>query len=330
MIKLPFYARLALTLLSVVLVFHILKVGSEIFIPLAFALLFSIFLYPIDKLLEKNLKMGRFLSAFLAVLTFFSVFVTFTYFLILQSVNFMRDFPTLRKRFLELFLDFQHWLSEKLQIDSVQQNTYINSSMKGVLENVATSAGNLVISITTVIVFIVFTFMFTFFMLYHRRLLMTFMLHTVSIRHREKVQDVIMATKHMINSYVLGLVIETIVLSIILCTLLFALGVQYALLLGVMAAVLNIIPYIGIYASMAIIMLVTLGNNTTNLALQTGLGIFIVHVLEAQYTDAPDSRLARQDESIYHHCGGDTGRGYMGNTGYVPVYSHHGYCQAGM
>jgi predicted PurR-regulated permease PerM len=281
MIKLPFYARLALTLLSVVLVFHILKVGGEIFIPLAFALLISIFLYPLTKLLEEKLKLGRFLSAFLAVIFFFSAFVTFAYFLILQSINFMHDFPTLRKRFLEIFIDFQHWLSDKLGIDSVQQNTYINSSMKGVLENIATSAGNLIISITTIIVFIVFIFLFTFFMLYHRRLLMKFMLHTVSLRHREKVQDVILATKHMINSYVLGLVIETILLGIILCTMLFCLGVDYALLLGVMAAVFNIIPYIGIYGSMSIIMLVTLGNNTATLALQTGVGIFVVHVLEA-------------------------------------------------
>lgn len=280
MVKLPFYARLALTLLAVVLVFFILKVGSEIFIPLTFALLIAIFLYPINKLLE-TLKLGRFLSAFIAVMFFFSVFITFAYFLIIQSVGFMRDFPTLRRRFLEIFAEFQHWIAVELQIDAVHQSSYINSSVNRLVETAASSASTVVISVTTLIVFVVFIFLFTFFMLYHRRLLMKFVLHTFSIQHREKVQEVIFETKHMINSYVLGLVIEAMVLSVILCVLLVSLGVPYALLLGVMAGVFNIIPYLGFYGSMAIVMLVTFGNGTANLALQAGLGMFIVHVLEA-------------------------------------------------
>jgi predicted PurR-regulated permease PerM len=58
-------------------------------------------------------------------------------------------------------------------------------------------------------------------------------------------------------------------------------GVQYALLLGVMAAVLNIIPYLGIYTSIVICMIVTLANSSGNLAVEVGVGLFIVHLLDS-------------------------------------------------
>jgi AI-2 transport protein TqsA len=52
-------------------------------------------------------------------------------------------------------------------------------------------------------------------------------------------------------------------------------------LLGVMAAVLNIIPYLGIYTAMALTILVTFANSTGNTAFAAGLGLFIVHVLDS-------------------------------------------------
>ena len=90
-----------------------------------------------------------------------------------------------------------------------------------------------------------------------------------------------METKSMINSYVLGLVIEMVLISIVNCTMFLIMGIQYALLLGVMTAVLNIIPYLGIYTSIVLCMLVTFANSTGNMALEVGIGLFIVHLLDS-------------------------------------------------
>jgi predicted PurR-regulated permease PerM len=58
-------------------------------------------------------------------------------------------------------------------------------------------------------------------------------------------------------------------------------GLQYALLLGVMAAVLNVIPYLGIYTSIVITVLVTFANSPGNLALEAGAGLFIIHLIDS-------------------------------------------------
>jgi predicted PurR-regulated permease PerM len=95
------------------------------------------------------------------------------------------------------------------------------------------------------------------------------------------VLEVIMETKGMINAYVLGLLIEMAVVGVANCATLLILGVPYAVLLGVMSAVLNIIPYLGIYSSIVVCMLVTFANTSANLAIEVGLALFIIHLLDS-------------------------------------------------
>lgn len=85
----------------------------------------------------------------------------------------------------------------------------------------------------------------------------------------------------MIKAYVLGLVIEMALVSVVNTIMFMIMGIQYAVLLGVMAAVLNIIPYLGIYTAIGLTMLVTFANSTGNLALEAGAGLFIVHLIDS-------------------------------------------------
>lgn len=280
-VKLPFYARLALTLLAVVLIFLILRAASSLFIPLVFALLISILLFPLTKFFETKVHMGRASAAVLSVSLFVLVMMGFVYFLTVQIIGFSSDFPLLKKRFQEMFNNLQNWMSYKFHITGNQQAEYMNKSVNSMLESAAHSVSNVFLSITGVLLLIVFVVIFTFFMLYHRKLLMRFVLHLFSVPNRGKVSEVVHETKTMINAYVLGLVTEMVFISIVTSAMLAIMGVQYALLLGVMTALLNVIPYLGIYTSIVICMLVTFANSSANMALEVGVGMMIIHILDA-------------------------------------------------
>ena len=281
MIKFPFYARLALTLLAVVLVFAILSAASNIFIPLVFGLLISILLYPLNRFFENKWHFSRAASAMLSVFLFITALTGFIYFLALQIIGFSGDFPQLRSRFLEMFGNLQVWLSHTFHINNRQQTSYIDQYLTSIMGTIGHSVSNLFLSLTGILLLLVFIIIFTFFMLFHRRLLMQFVLHLFSDTHRDKVREVVMETKTMVYSYVSGLVIEMVIISVVNCSMFLIMGIQYALLLGVMAAVLNIIPYLGIYTSIVIAMLVTFANSSGNMALEVGIGLFIVHLLDA-------------------------------------------------
>ena len=280
-IQFPFYARMALTLIALALTCVILSLGANIFIPLVFGLLIAILLLPINKFFENKLHLGRTLSPILCIILFLSVLVSFVYFLVVQFIGFSGDFPQLRKRFLQMVDSLQHWLHYKLHINNSQQTEYLNKSMNEIMGSVAHSISNVFISVTSILLLTVFVFIFTFFILFYRKLLMKFALFLFKVEHQPKVNEVIMETKSMIYAYVFGLVIEMVLISVVNCTMFLIMGVQYALLLGVMAAVLNIIPYLGIYTSIVICMIVTLANSSGNLAIEVGVGLFIVHLLDS-------------------------------------------------
>src|ERR1700749_2618481 len=107
-IKFPFFVRLALILLSIVLIYAILREASNIFIPLVFGLLISILLYPLNKFFENKWHLGRLVSPVLCVVLFISAMLSFIYFLAIQIIGFSDDFPQLRKRFQQMFDGLQH------------------------------------------------------------------------------------------------------------------------------------------------------------------------------------------------------------------------------
>jgi predicted PurR-regulated permease PerM len=85
----------------------------------------------------------------------------------------------------------------------------------------------------------------------------------------------------LINNYVLGLLIEMSVIAVIIFTSLTIIGVKYALLICIMTAILNIIPYLGIYFCMAIAMLITAATSTTSHVVEVGIVFLVTHFADA-------------------------------------------------
>ncbi len=280
-VKLPFYAKLCMSLLSIVMIVIILIEARDILVPLVFSLLIAILLYPFNRFLQDRLNMGRAAAAMISVLVFISSLVSFIYFLAIEIIGFSSDFPILKTRLTAMFGSLQHWLSYKLHITNHQQSEYINKSVNSIMETIARSLSNIFSYSTGILLSIVFMFIFTFFILFHRKLLMKFILHLFSLPYRDKVKEVIMETKNMIKAYVLGLVIEMALVGVVNTVMFMIMGIQYAVLLGVMAAVLNIIPYLGIYTAIGLTMLVTFANSTGNLAIEAGIGLFCVHLIDS-------------------------------------------------
>jgi predicted PurR-regulated permease PerM len=198
-----------------------------------------------------------------------------------QFVSFTDDLPMLRQRFGEIFSQLQHWISRELHITTKTQSDYLSRSSGSIVESAAGSVKNVFFSLSTILLWTIFIILFTFFMLFHRRLLNRFILHLFKPHDRTKVSEILRETKAMINSYIQALLIEMLVLSVVNSTLFLAIGIRYALLLGVMAACLNIIPYLGMYSSIFITFLVTFANSGANTALAASVGLFCVHLVDS-------------------------------------------------
>jgi predicted PurR-regulated permease PerM len=84
-----------------------------------------------------------------------------------------------------------------------------------------------------------------FMILYYKPLLLEFIHKLFQKNNPETVDDFFAETKAMIQQYLIGLLLQFTIVATLYSTGLLILGVQYAILLGVIGAMLNVVPYIG-------------------------------------------------------------------------------------
>lgn len=278
--KQPFNARLAYTLLSLVLIVYIAHFSAAITIPLAFATLVAIMLLPLATRLEKW-GCSRGLAAFIAVFLFVIGLSGVLLLLTSQMGAFVSDFPQLQQQLLKSLDSLQLWINERFHINAHKQMDYLEQLAMGTLGSATTFLSQTLGAVSSMVIFIVFVLLYSFFLLLYRSLLITFLIRLFREKHREKLLDVIGQTRFIIKSYAGGLMIEMLVVAIMNCAIFWILGIKYAMLLGIMAAVFNLIPYLGIFTAIIISMVVTLTTSTLGASLQVGIALFIVHFLDS-------------------------------------------------
>lgn len=278
--KPPFYIRLSHVLLSLVLIVVILRTMKEILAPVAFGFLFAVLLLPLAQGLER-LKLSRGLASTISVLVFVISMLGMVYFISWQTTTFLSDLPVLEKRLMTLANDLTIWVDQKFKIDSDQQVAWINETAAKSVSTVSQFAVNTISSVSSMLIFLVFIPLYTFFLLFYRRLLMNFLLRLFKHEHADQVREVIGHSRIVIKSYVVGLFIEMIVVAALYIIALLSLGVKYAVLLGTLGAIFNVIPYIGMVITILVTVLVTLTTGTAAQALWAAVIMFGIHLLDA-------------------------------------------------
>jgi AI-2 transport protein TqsA len=279
-VKLAFYARVALVLHGIALALLFMYLGRTIVIPLFFSFLISILLEPLVKWFEK-MHFPRSLAAILSLLVFIIVIGVLVYFFSSQVARFTKDLPHLEQKISGKFQNIRQWITEKYHVDDDTQINYMEKSANGVVNAAAGGVATTFVGIAQFLILTLFFLVFTFFMLYHRRLLVSFVTALFNSNHSKKVITVIKQIRSVIKSYVVGLLTEMAILIVLIFATLSILGIKYALLMSVMAAVLNIIPYLGIYTAMFFSILITLANGTSGDAITIGVVFLIAHFIDA-------------------------------------------------
>jgi predicted PurR-regulated permease PerM len=280
-IRLPFYAKLALILLSLVIIVFLLYVGQSVLIPLFFAIHIAFLLYPFARYMENRWNLSRSVSSLIAVTLFVIVIAAFLYFITFQLMLFSQDLPLLQQQLNVLSADFRAWVSKRYHIDSSQQLIYMNNMMNDFLSRAGDYLGSLFIDISGIIFWTIIIFIYTYFILHHRRLIQNFIIALFPREDNAKLCSIVMETRAVANHYLVGLLIEFIVVAIANSVAFGLLNVPYWLLLGLLTAMLNFIPYIGIIVGTALVLVVTMMHGSAALAFQAGAALFILHILDA-------------------------------------------------
>jgi len=275
----PFYTKLAMVLISLIALFYIAILGKEILSPLIFALLFAVLLLPLAGFLEKRLRFPRSLASLLSVLLLIVSLAGLLYLVGSQISNLAEDWPQFKQQVIGSVNSLQSWISTKFHIRIKQQMTYVNTATSKLLETGSSVIGDVFVSFSSLLLFLVFILIDTFFLLYYRRLIIRFLVAVFREENSIIVYDIIAQVQSRIRQYILGLLLEMFIVAAASCLALWILGIKYAILLGLIIGLFNVIPYIGIFTALVLSTLVTFATAGTAkllLVIGTVLGIHLV------------------------------------------------------
>ena len=281
-IKLPVYSKLAQILLGIIAFFYILYIGQDIIVPITFSTIIAILLNPIVNYLTSK-KLNRVIAIFIALFTAIILIVVLSFIIASRLSAFTDSFPQLKLHFISTFNNFLIWVSDTLHISVEKTDEWIanmktegfNSSTSVITQTIGTLSGILVV------IFLLPVYIFM--ILFYKSHLLEFISQLFEREKHKVVAEVLVETRSLIQSYLIGLSLEAFIVASLNSIGLLILGVQSAILIGIIGALLNIIPYIGGLVAIAIPMLMAFATQSPIVAFWVLIAYLIVQFIDNNF-----------------------------------------------
>lgn len=242
-------------LIIVVLLIYGAYQARAVIVPLIFSIFIALILYPlISKLETKGINRGLSITiVLLVVLCFISGFI---WIIGAQADKVIVDLPGLKQQFQVYIDNLGDEIEKRLNISTDQQIDFIKTNSENLLSTGTTFFGNFVSATSNVVTFFTLVPIYVFFILLYRDNFKTFLYHLRPENKGHNYLQMFSQVKNLIQNYITGLAIVISIVAILNSAGLLLLGIKYAILIGIVSAILTVIPYIGIAigASLPIIM----------------------------------------------------------------------------
>lgn len=182
----------------------------------------------------------------ISILIALSVLMAMLYFFYSQVLSFVNDWPQLKGAMDEKWQSFQLFISEKFNVSRYEQQVWIKSK----IEENASTGGVLVMGIFSATTSFLASFalipIYIFFLSWYKDKFKEFIKLIADEDKHESTFLLVKKISTVSQKYLVGIFLDVVILSVLNSTGFMILGLQHAILFGVLASILNIIPYIGV------------------------------------------------------------------------------------
>jgi len=282
-LKFPFYAKVTLILIGFLALFAILYIAQTIIVPIIFALIIAILLNPVVNLFTR-LKLKRVMAIAVTLFLATLIIAAFGVLLISQASRFSESWPVLSEKFNGFLNQTITTASGYLDIKPQKIHAWITKT-KGELINTGTaSIGRTLVNLGNGVVVLLLLPVYIFLILFYRPILLEFIHKLFSIDNQSQVSEIVAKIKTVIQRYLVGLVIEAVLVAVLEIIVLSILGIDYALMIGILGALLNVIPYLGGVVAVALPMMVALVSKSSPwYAFYVFVAYYVIQLIDNNY-----------------------------------------------
>jgi len=260
-------------LIAVVTVF-VLVVLQNILVPLFFSVLFAYLLYPGATRME-NVGIPRIITNLVLIIGIVAFLGGAIFLIGILIANFTADFSEVKEQVEENLEFFKESISNLFGLDEDQ--------MQGAVEDIDGLADYILEFFTaTTNTIVAFGLMpvYTFLLLLYRNKFESILMSITSDEKKETAKRIINDIAEIVPRYLKGLIVVVILLMFINSGVFWLIGLEYAILLGVIAALFNLIPYLGTVLGYGAALLLVLATQDPSMAIWVVLAFFPVQFFE--------------------------------------------------
>jgi len=240
------------------------------------ALLFAILLRPVTAFLNERLRIPNVVASLITVVFFSLIFVAIIYFITSQIAVMADDWGKIKSNLSTHYNHLQSYVRDHFSVSKREQDKLVADATNSSEGSGKEIIGNTLLSFTDVLLNVILVPVYMFLILLYRTHFAKFLSKLFDEKHHANVRDIISTIKVSVQGYILGLLFELLIVSGLTTVGLWILGVKYAILLGVITGLLNLIPYIGIVIAGLLTIIASLTGSSD---LSVVIGIIVVNLV---------------------------------------------------
>lgn len=277
--EIPLYSRIAQFMVAIISIVFVLYIGAEIILPVLFSIFIAILLNPIVNYLQGK-RIPRVLAISIVVLFCMLIIVGLFFFLVSQASLFSSMLPELKMQFKLISQQTISWISNHINISTDKIEEWLLKSIKEGASDVSLIVGQTIVNVSSALIIVFLIPIYVFLILYYEPLLLEFITKVFAKEKHQYIASILLDTKKLIQSYLVGLLIESAIISVLNIIGLLIIGVEFAVIIGIVGGLLNIIPYIGGVVAVIIPMAIALTTQSPSAALWVLLVYVIVQFID--------------------------------------------------
>ena len=261
-LKLPLYAKASIFIIGLFTLLAILYIAQGIILPLVFANIIAIILHPVVNFFVR-LRISRVVAIIITLFLTILVIAAFGLLLFSQVSRFNESWPILVDKFTGLINQTITWASGYFDINPQKIHDWITKTENQLINTSGAAIGQTLVNVGNGVVILFLVPVYIFMILFYHSLLLEFFRRLFGKSNRSEVSEIITQIKTLIQRYLIGLLIEAAIIATLYSIGLLILGIEYAIILGIIGALLNLIPYIGAIIAATLPMVIAIITKTS-------------------------------------------------------------------
>jgi len=282
-VSIPFYAKMTIYFVGLIALCYILTITQSIVVPLVFAVIIAIVLSPVVDFLVRK-RMNRIVAIVLAILLallLISGLITVIYFQVSQLTD---SWPQLIEKISAMLNQTISEGSAYIGVNPQKIHTWIATTQKELINFNSSALGETLMTVGSALAMFFLIPVYIFLFLLYQPIILEFIHQISGDDSKLQIKQVVSQTKKVVQHYLVGLLMEAGIVAVLDIGALLLLGIPYAILLGILAALLNMIPYLGGIVGVGIPMAIALATKDTAwYAAYVLVAFYVIQLIDNNY-----------------------------------------------